>query len=58
MLEAACDGLVMSLQGNILYKLNFPLLENANEYVVHGFTYNVRSAQCKGCSPSCCCHAA
>lgn len=23
-------------------KLNFPLLENANEYVVHGFTYNVR----------------
>ncbi|BDA46692.1 probable formamidase C869.04 [Coccomyxa sp. Obi] len=21
-------------------KLNFPLLENANEYVVHGFTYN------------------
>ena len=22
-------------------KLNFPLLENANEYVVHGFTYNV-----------------
>jgi acetamidase/formamidase len=23
--------------------LNFPLLENANEFVVHGFTYNVRS---------------
>lgn len=30
------------LQGNILYKLNFPLLENANEYIVHGFTHNVR----------------
>ena len=26
----------------IVSKLNFPLLENANEYVVHGFTYNVR----------------
>jgi hypothetical protein len=25
-----------------LSKLNFPLLENANEYVVHGFTYGVR----------------
>ena len=23
-------------------KLNFPLLENANEFVVHGFTNNVR----------------
>ncbi len=27
----------------IVSKLNFPLLENANEYVVHGFTYNVRT---------------
>lgn len=26
----------------VVSKLNFPLLENANEYVVHGFTYNVR----------------
>ena len=25
-----------------LSKLNFPLLENANEYVVHGFNYGVR----------------
>ena len=27
----------------ILQGLKFPLLENANEYVVHGFTYNVRA---------------
>ena len=33
-----------SLPGaQILQGLNFPLLENANEYVVHGFTYNVRA---------------
>ena len=24
-------------------KINFPLLENANEYVVHGFNYGVSS---------------
>jgi len=24
-----------------LSKINFPLLENANEYVVHGFNYGV-----------------
>ncbi len=42
-------------------KLNFPLLENANEYVVHGFTYNVSALifpvfllsplSCMVCSP-------
>lgn len=37
----------------IVSKLNFPLLENANEYVVHGFTYNVSGPLSCSNIPSC-----